>query len=312
MFGTPPSAHPFKSKARRKSQKISSWRGLENSEQGSRTHRSHSPSSEDASSPPPLIKFPRPDSYASDLVTSPTSICELPGSPTSNQELVTLSISTKSRSLSSGFLYNDDLFNCGIPPTKWSILTQEIIKAVKKDAVENANGDIIAPWVIGRHVSETLNRWHRELFTNLGVKVTLKLPSIPDAGESEQGEGIEQTKDDCRKKGVLSSLGWKKDVPEGRKFRLVLMHTRTVSGDQAQIAAPRPTSNVEQQDDIAAGWRKLELLAPLPVGGKGYEVELEATEVPLTPMTPSIRDTADISFLPTNDGGTQSWSSMSL
>ncbi len=150
-----------------------------------------------------------------------------------------------------------------------------------------------------------------DLFTNLGLKVSLKLPSVADAGESEQGGEVEQTKDECRKKGVLSSLVRKKDVPDGRKFRLVLMHTRTVSGDQPQSGAPRPTSNLEQQDDIAAGWRKFELVAHLPIGGKGHEVELEASEVPLTPTTPSVRDISEVSHIPTNDDKTQSWSSMS-
>ncbi|KAF7514241.1 hypothetical protein GJ744_000011 [Endocarpon pusillum] len=285
MFGTPPSAHPFEFKARRRSRKASS-------EQGSTKPHSFSASSNDTLSRPPSIASQRPNDYASDIVTSPTSICELesPGPFNFHQEVVTLSISTKSRSLSSGFSYNDDLFNWGIPPTKWSTFTQEIIKAVRKDAVENANGDIFAPWVL---------------------EVSLKLPFVADAGESQQGEGVEQKKNDSRKKSMLSNLGWKRDVPEDRKFRIILTHTRTMSGDQARTGAPRPTSELEKQDAIPAGRRKLELVADLPVGGKGHEVELEATEVPLTLMTSSIRDTAELSYLSVKDGSGQSWSSMS-
>jgi hypothetical protein len=313
MFGTPPSAHPFESKARRRSRKASISRGCRDSEQGSTKPHSFSASSNDTLSRPPSITSQRPNDYASDIVTSPTSSCELesPGPFTIRQEVVTLSISTKSRSLSSGFSYNDDLFNRDIPPTKWSIFTQEIIKAVGKDAVENANGDIFAPWVLGERVSETLSRWHRDLFTNLGLEVSLKLPSVADAGESQQGESVAQTKNDCRKKGVLSNLGWKRDVPEGRKFRIILKHTRTMSGDRARTGAPRPASELEEQDAIPAGRRKLELVADLPVRGKGHEVELEATEVPLTPTASSIRDTAELSYLSAKDGSAQSWSSMS-
>lgn len=312
MFGTPPSAHPFESKARRRSRKATISRAYTDSEQGSTKSHSFSPSSDDTLSRPPSITSQRPNDYASDIVTSPTSICELesPGPPTFHQELVTLSISTKSRSLSSGFPYNDDLFSRGLPPTKWSTFTQEIIKAVKKDAVENANGDIFAPWILDGRVSETLSRWHRDLFTKLGLEVSLKLPSVADAGESKQDEGVEQTKNDCRKKGMLANLGWKRDVPEGLKFRIILKHARTISGDQAPISAPRQISELEEQDIIPAGRRKLDLVADLPVGGKGHEVELEATEVLLTPTSSSIRDIAELSYLSVNDGRVQSWSSM--
>lgn len=313
MFGTLPSPHPFESKARRRSRKASISRTYGESEQRSTKPHSSSANSDDTLSRPLSITSQRPNAYASDIVTSPTSICELgsPGPVTSHQELVTLSIPTKSRSLSSAFPYNDNLFNWGVPPTKWSIFTQEIIKAVRKDAVENANGDIFAPWVLGERVSETLSCWHSDLFTNLGLEVSLKLPSVADAGESQQGEGVEQTNNGSRKKGILSNLGWKRDVPEGRKFRIILKHTRTMSGDQARTGALRPMSELEGQDAIPAGRRELELVADLPVEGKGHEVELEATELPLTPPTSSIRDTAELSYLSANGGSAQSWSSMS-